>query len=377
MKMSTRQDNGIRVIISGGGTGGHIFPALSIADALSRRFPQAQILFVGAEGRMEMQKIPEAGYRIEGLPVAGLDRKRIWRNIKVVYKLWKSLRRAKQIIKDFRPNMAIGVGGYASAPTLHIAHQCGIPTLIQEQNSYAGLANRFLARQATTVCVAYQGMDRFFPKQKIVLTGNPIRQSLTISVSKEKAYHHFRLNPQKKTILLIGGSLGAKTFNTSFLNHLDKLLEADVQVLWQSGSMYYSQVKSYLSDKKNKQNIHLYDFISEMAYAYAVADIVVSRAGAGSISELAILGKASILVPSPNVAEDHQTKNALALVEQNAAMMVSDSQAPSELVNRAIGLLHNDAKINQLEQNIKKMALPNAAEKIVDEIENIIKKQKQ
>lgn len=365
----------MKVIISGGGTGGHIFPALSIAEALKKRFPDMEILFVGAENRMEMEKVPAAGYKIVGLPVAGFDRKNLFKNISVLIKLQKSLSLAKKTLKDFRPDIAIGVGGYASGPTLKMASKLGIPTLIQEQNSYAGVTNKLLAEKASKICVAYNGMERFFPKEKIVLTGNPVRQNLLAKIEdKLTAYSFFGLNPDKKTILIIGGSLGARTINNSIGGDIDKLAQSDVQILWQSGKIYYEEFKKKLAEQGNPSNIHLHDFISHMDLAYAVADLVISRAGASSISELCMLGKASILVPSPNVAEDHQTKNAMALVNKQAAIFVKDLEAEQKLVDEALKCVHDEALLAKLAVNVGKLALPNAVEHIVDEIVKIIKK---
>lgn len=363
----------MRVIISGGGTGGHIFPALSIAEALKRRFPDTEILFVGAENRMEMEKIPAAGYPIVGLPVAGFDRKNLLRNISVLIKLQKSLNLAKKTLKDFRPDIAIGVGGYASGPTLKMASKLGIPTLIQEQNSYAGVTNKLLAKKASKICVAYENMDRFFPKEKIVLTGNPVRQNLLCPVKdKSAAYNFFGLNPAKKTILVVGGSLGARTINNSITADIQSLAESNIQLLWQSGKIYHNDLSNKLADKGNPPNIHLHDFIARMDMAYSVADLVVSRAGAGSISELCLLGKPAILIPSPNVAEDHQTKNALALVHKDAAILIKDADAEHNLVLEALETIQNESLLENLSANISKLALPDSAEHIVDEIVKII-----
>jgi UDP-N-acetylglucosamine--N-acetylmuramyl-(pentapeptide) pyrophosphoryl-undecaprenol N-acetylglucosamine transferase len=363
----------MRVIISGGGTGGHIFPALSIAEALKKRFPNVEILFVGAENRMEMEKIPAAGYPIIGLPVAGFDRKNLLRNIDVLIKLQKSLHLAKNTLKDFRPDIAIGVGGYASGPTLKMASKLGIPTLIQEQNSYAGVTNKLLAKKASKICVAYDGMERFFPEEKIVLTGNPVRQNLLAKVEdKLAAYAFFGLDPDKKTILVVGGSLGARTINNSIMGDMDKLAKSDVQVLWQSGKIYHEALKKKLEEKGNPANIHLNDFISRMDLAYAVADLVVSRAGAGSISELCLLRKAAILVPSPNVAEDHQTKNALALVNKEAAILVKDVEAEQKLADEALKDVQDTRLLEKLSAHVGKLALPDSAEHIVDEIVKIV-----
>lgn len=311
----------LRVIISGGGTGGHIFPAISIANAIRSKQPDAEIMFVGALGRMEMQRVPAAGYEIKGLPICGFDRKNLLRNIKVLYKIWKSQRMAKQIIKQFRPMVAVGVGGYASGPTLNKAAAMGIPCLIQEQNSYAGVTNKLLAKKAEKICVAYDGMERFFPAEKIIKTGNPVRQNLLeTTISHEEAIRSFGLNPQKKVILLVGGSLGARTINESVMQHLDLIKSTDVQFVWQTGKYYNASIMEQLKAKGQPENLVVTDFISDMGAAYKAADLVISRAGASSISEFCLIGKPVILVPSPNVAEDHQTKNALALANVDAAL---------------------------------------------------------
>lgn len=365
----------MKVIISGGGTGGHIFPALSIAEALKKRFPDTEILFVGAENRMEMEKVPAAGYPIVGLPVAGFNRKNLFKNISVLIKLQKSLNLAKKTLKDFQPDIAIGVGGYASGPTLKMASKLGISTLIQEQNSYAGVTNKLLAQKASKICVAYDQMDRFFPKEKIVLTGNPVRQNLLKKVEdKREAYSFFGLDPARKTILVVGGSLGARTINDSIIESVDLFVGSDVQLLWQSGKIYHQELIGKLAQKGNPKNIHLYDFISRMDFAYAVADLVISRAGAGSISELCLLEKATILVPSPNVAEDHQTKNAMALVNKNAAILVKDVDAVKMLAQKALATVQDSSLLETLSANVAKLALPDSAEHIVDEIVEIVSK---
>lgn len=369
-----------RVIVSGGGTGGHIFPAISIANAIRQQRPDAKILFVGAEGRMEMQRVPDAGYEIIGLPVAGFDRKRLWRNVGVIIKLLRSQWKARKIIKQFKPQVAVGVGGYASGPTLKTAAMMKIPTLIQEQNSYAGVTNKLLAKNAHKICVAYEGMERFFPKEKIILTGNPVRQTLlSQKVSREEAANHFGLDAQRKTILIIGGSLGARTLNETMIAGLDMIKQhPEIQFIWQVGKVYIEQVKTTLAEYSGKPvcnqhveglpNLYVNDFIKSMEYAYAASDLVVSRAGAGSISEFCLLGKPVILVPSPNVAEDHQTQNALALVNRNAALYVKDSEANQQLMNLAIETVCNDDKLKELGKNILDMALPNSAEIIASEV---------
>lgn len=366
----------MRVIISGGGTGGHIFPAISIANAIMLRYPDAEVLFVGAEGRMEMTRVPAAGYQIVGLPVAGFNRKNILKNFVVVKKLITSLLRARIVIKAFKPDIAIGVGGYASGPLLKMASRMKVPTLIQEQNSYAGVTNKLLAEKADCICVAYKGMEQFFPEKKIILTGNPCRQDLETNTSKEDSLKFFNLDPSKKTVLILGGSLGARTLNNSILNNLDILKDSDVQIIWQAGERYISEISLTLDGKDVSKNIHVYDFINRMDLAYKAADLVVSRAGAGSISELSILGKATILVPSPNVAEDHQTKNALALVENNAAIMISDADAEKDLINNVLNAVNDNDSLNSLSENIKKMALFNSADRIVDQVDIIINKRR-
>ncbi len=369
-----------RVIVSGGGTGGHIFPAISIANAIRQLRPEAKILFVGAEGRMEMQRVPDAGYEIIGLPVAGFDRKRLWRNVSVLIKLIRSQWKARKIIKKFKPQVAVGVGGYASGPTLKMAATMGIPTLIQEQNSYAGVTNKLLAKQAKKICVAYEGMDRFFPQEKIILTGNPVRQTLvTEQVSREDAAKHFGLDPNRKTVLIIGGSLGARTLNETMIANLNMIqAHPEVQFIWQVGKIYIDQVKEALraysgelvcnSHIATMPNLYVNDFIKHMEYAYGIADLVVSRAGAGSISEFCLLGKPVILVPSPNVAEDHQTQNALALVRRDAALYVKDVEAKEQLVELAIETVKDNDKLQALNRNILEMALPDSAEIIAKEV---------
>lgn len=366
--------NNKHYLVSGGGTGGHIFPALSIANEIRRRYPEAEILFVGAEGRMEMERVPAAGYEIKGLPVCGFDRKHLLRNVKVLFKLWKSIRLAKKILKDFKPDIAIGVGGYASGPMLKAAQKKGIPTLLQEQNSYAGVTNKLLAKNAKRICVAYEGMERFFPEDKIVFTGNPVRRNLLeCNATQEEARKAMGIDPEKATILIIGGSLGARTVNESIIGGLEKLGAAadDVQVVWQTGKFYDQQCKEALA-KSGVKNVIQMPFISNMDMAYRAADLVISRAGASSISELQLLGKPSILVPSPNVAEDHQTKNALALANRDAAIMVTDAEAPEKLVDAMLAIVNDEDKLHSLSANVLRMALLNSAERIVDEVEKII-----
>lgn len=368
-----RPSRPLRLIVSGGGTGGHIFPAISIANAVRERWPDSEILFVGAEGRMEMERVPAAGYRIIGLPVAGFNRKNLLKNISVLFKLLKSVRAANKIIADFRPDIAVGVGGYASGPILKAASSKGIPTLLQEQNSYAGVTNKMLAEKATTICVAYEGMERFFPKEKIVLTGNPCRQDLVISEENRRlGYEFFHLDPSRKTILMVGGSLGARTLNASLVAALPDIARSDVQVIWQCGKYYYEDMSRLEREGRLPANVRLYDFVSRMDYAYSVADLVISRAGAGSISELCLLQKPVILVPSPNVAEDHQTKNALALVRKDAAVIISDADAPAKLFATALSLVHDDDRLKAMSLNIGRLAQRDSAKRIVDEIEKIL-----
>ena len=359
----------LRMIISGGGTGGHIFPAVSIANAIKNKRPDAKILFVGAEGRMEMQRVPAAGYDIIGLPVCGFDRKNLLRNFYVLYKLAKSQLKARNIIKNFKPQAAVGVGGYASGPTLKMAGMMGIPTLIQEQNSYAGVTNKLLAKKAEKICVAYEGMERFFDKDKIILTGNPVRQDLLVKqTNRSEAIQSFGLDPKKKTILIVGGSLGARTINQCVLSHLEQIKTSGVQFIWQTGKFYIDDALRMVKQAGELPMLHVTDFIGKMENAYSAADLVISRAGAGSISEFCLLEKPVILVPSPNVAEDHQTKNALALVNKHAAIYVKDSEAQEKLLNTAIQTVNNTEKLRELSQNIAQLALKNSADRIADEV---------
>ena len=369
-------EHNLRIIISGGGTGGHIFPAVAIANALKAKRPDTEILFVGALGRMEMQRVPAAGYNIKGLPICGFNRKNLLKNFAVLFKLWKSQRIAKKIIKDFKPMVAVGVGGYASGPTLNQCASMGIPCLIQEQNSYAGVTNKLLAKKASKICVAYEGMERFFPKDKIVLTGNPVRQQLLdTQLTKAEALRTFGLEPSKKTILIVGGSLGARTINDSVMAHLDELQNSGVQVIWQTGKNYFENIKQPLAEKSPMPALKPTDFIADMGAAYRAADLVISRAGASSISEFCLIGKPVILVPSPNVAEDHQTKNAMALVNRQAAQFVSDAEAPQKLIPLALSTVKDDQILGQLSHNIKLMALRNSAEKIANEVFALAEKQ--
>lgn len=363
-------DKELRIIISGGGTGGHIFPAISIANAIIELRPNAKILFVGAEGRMEMQRVPDAGYEIIGLPIVGFDRKRPWRNVAVIIKLARSQWKARSIIKSFRPHVAVGVGGFASAPTLKTAEMLRVPTLIQEQNCYAGVTNKLLAENASKICVAYDGMEKFFPADKIIMTGNPVRQNLTKDMpAKEAALRTFNLQPDKKTILIVGGSLGAGTINKTLTAGLATIKEnSNVQFIWQTGKYYFPQVMEAVKAAGELPNLHVTDFIKDMAAAYAAADLVISRAGAGSISEFCLLSKPVILVPSPNVAEDHQTKNALALVDKQAAIYVKDSEAEANLLDVALSTVNDDRKLKELSENIAKLALADSARIIAQEV---------
>ena len=362
-------EKNVRIIISGGGTGGHIFPAVSIANALKKQHPDTEILFVGAEGRMEMQRVPAAGYRIIGLPVAGFDRKHLLKNIGVLVKLVRSQLKARKIIKDFKPHAAVGVGGYASGPTLKVAGSMGVPTLLQEQNSYAGVTNKLLAKQAAKICVAYEGMERFFDKNKIILTGNPVRQNLLdTKLSREEAVRSFGLDTTKKTVLIIGGSLGARTINRCVMQGLEKIKASGVQFIWQTGKFYIDEAKAAVRQAGELPMLYVTDFIADMATAYRAADLVISRAGAGSISELCLLEKPVILVPSPNVAEDHQTKNALALVNKDAALYVKDSEAADKLLDEAVKAVNQPETLKNLSTNIAKLAFRDSADVIAAEV---------
>ena len=371
----------MKYLISGGGTGGHIFPAVSIANALREADPDCEILFVGALGRMEMERVPQAGYPIVGLPIRGFDRSRPWRNIRVLIDLMRSMIQARKIVRDFRPDVGVGVGGYASGAAMKVAAKMGVPILLQEQNGFAGVTNKLLKDDAKKICVAYEGMERFFPQEKIILTGNPVRQNLT-SGTKEEALKYFNetfgvhFTAERKTLLIIGGSLGARTINQSIVAHLSELIASGIQVIWQTGKNYYADcqkaLSNHLSPIANTQSpiantpspIICTDFVSQMPLAYALADLVISRAGASSISELCLLGKPSILVPSPNVAEDHQTKNARALSDKNAAVFCADKDARAHLADIAISLVNDHRKLAMLEQEVKKMAFYDSAEVI-------------
>lgn len=361
-----------RVIISGGGTGGHIFPAVAIADEIKSRNPNAEILFVGAVGKMEMEKVPAAGYKIEGLEIVGLKRKLALSNFLLPFKIVKSVLKARKIIRNFKPQAAVGVGGYASGPTLKSATMMKIPSLVQEQNSFAGKTNKLLGKKVQKICVAYDGMERFFPADKIILTGNPTRKDMVDIAGKEtEGYKFYELDPNKKTILIIGGSLGARTLNDSMVKDLEKI-PTDVQVLWQCGKLYVDKLESEMKDRL-PSNIKMTQFIMRMDLAYSIADVVISRAGAISVSELCLVHKPTILVPSPNVAEDHQTKNAMALVNKDAALLVRDAEAKDELIPTALKLLSNEAAQRKLSENIAKLGKPEATKDIVDELEKIVK----
>ncbi|WP_342647219.1 undecaprenyldiphospho-muramoylpentapeptide beta-N-acetylglucosaminyltransferase [Mucilaginibacter sp. CSA2-8R] len=363
---------GPRIIISGGGTGGHIFPAVAIANALKKINPATEILFVGANGRMEMEKVPAAGYKIIGLDIQGIQRKAVWKNVMFPIKLITSISKAASIIKNFKPDAAVGVGGYASGPLLYAASLKGVPTLIQEQNSYAGITNKWLSKKARKICVAFDGMDQFFPVEKIIKTGNPVRrQSVDTAGKQQEALAAFKLSANKRTILVTGGSLGARTLNHSLLADLDKLIAADVQLIWQTGKVYYKGIIEKLGENYHP-NICILEFLNRMDLAYAAADLIISRAGAGTIAELCIVGKPVILVPSPNVAEDHQTKNAMALVQTDAALFVADRDAEVKLIPQALQLLQDNARQQTLGKNISKLALPNADEVIAQHVLSLI-----
>ena len=374
----------MKYLISGGGTGGHIFPAVSIANALREADPDCDILFVGALGRMEMERVPQAGYPIVGLPIRGFDRSRPWRNIRVLIDLMRSMIQARKIVRDFRPDVGVGVGGYASGAAMKVAAKMGVPILLQEQNGFAGVTNKLLKDDAKKICVAYEGMERFFPKEKIILTGNPVRQNLT-SGTKEEALKYFNetfgvhFTAERKTLLIIGGSLGARTINQSIVAHLSELIESGIQVIWQTGKNYYADCQKALSNLQSPiantpSPIICTDFVSQMPLAYALADLVISRAGASSISELCLLGKPSILVPSPNVAEDHQTHNAMALVKKQAAVLVKDNNAHSELIATALQLIADDQQLQELHTHILTLALPDSARMIAAEVMQLAQK---
>ncbi len=364
--------SGKKIIISGGGTGGHIFPAIAIANALKKLDPATEILFVGAEGRMEMEKVPAAGYKIIGLDIQGIQRGSVWKNVMFPFKLVKSVNKALKIIKDFKPDAAVGVGGYASGPLLYAASLKEVPYLIQEQNSFAGITNKWLGKKAKKICVAFDGMDQFFPFDRIIKTGNPVRkESVNIGGKHMQALELYKLSAFKKTILVIGGSLGARTLNNSIMAGLDKIIAADVQIIWQTGKFYYKIIIEKLGENYHP-DIRIVEFLNRMDLAYAAADIIISRAGAGTIAELCVIKKPVVLVPSPNVAEDHQTKNALALVQEDAAVFVADRDAEAKLVDKALELLNDKETQKKLSDNIGKMAMPDADEVIAAEVMKMV-----
>lgn len=367
-----KEKTNIKVVISGGGTGGHIFPALAIADEIKERQPDAEILFIGANGRMEMEKVPTAGYKIVGLPVQGLIRRFTFRNLQVIRNYFKSQKMAAAILKEFKPDLAIGVGGYASAPTLKAAAAIGVPCLLQEQNSYAGVTNKMLAKKARKICVAYEGMEKFFPADRIIYTGNPVRRIELSDQLRKEAREYFNIDNENPVLLVVGGSLGARTINQAVLANLSKITSSRVNLIWQTGKYYYDSIQNILEGKKLK-SIQVHPFITRMDLAYNIADLVISRSGALSISELCLMGKASVLVPSPNVAEDHQSKNAMALVNQSAAVLVEDHEAESLLFDKAISLLTNEKQLKELGANCRKLAKPNATKDIVDVALKLIK----
>ncbi|MEO6884379.1 MAG: undecaprenyldiphospho-muramoylpentapeptide beta-N-acetylglucosaminyltransferase [Bacteroidia bacterium] len=358
----------LKVIISGGGTGGHIFPAIAIANALKKINPDIDILFVGAEGKMEMEKVPAAGYKIVGLKISGFQRKITLANLSFPFKLIRSVWKAKNILKIFQPNVVVGVGGYASGAVLRVAIKKNIPTLIQEQNSYPGITNKILSKGVQKICVAYGGMEKYFPKEKIIVTGNPVRQDiLNLEGKRQRGLEHFNLSGDKKIVLVIGGSLGARTINESIVGCLPKLIENNIQLIWQTGKIFFPTAQNETKKYEN-DCIKTFDFITKMDYAYAVADVVVSRAGASSVSELCLVKKPAILIPSPNVAEDHQTKNAMALVTYNAAVIIKDSDARAELSHTLIDLVNDRVKCEKLEDNISRLAFRDSADAIANEI---------
>lgn len=361
----------MKVLISGGGTGGHIFPAVSIANALREKYPDCEILFVGAETRMEMERVPAAGYKIVGLPIRGFDRSHLLKNISVLIDLAKSMRKAKKIVREFQPDVAVGVGGYASGAAMKVAAKLGVPVLLQEQNGFAGVTNKLLKDDASKICVAYEGMEKFFPAEKLILTGNPVRQNL-VGGNKEDALKEFGFSADKKILLIIGGSLGARTINNSVIAHLKEITESGIQVLWQTGKGYIEAARK-AAEPFMSERLVVTDFVARMDLAYAMANLVISRAGASSISELCLLGKPAILVPSPNVAEDHQTHNAMALVNKNAAILVKDVDAEQDMVKTALELIGDEAKLNDLSKNILTLAQRDSANRIADEVVKLIK----
>ncbi|MCX7546857.1 undecaprenyldiphospho-muramoylpentapeptide beta-N-acetylglucosaminyltransferase [Xanthomarina sp. F1114] len=360
-----------KIILSGGGTGGHIYPAIAIANELKQRFPDAEFLFVGAKDRMEMDKVPQAGYKIEGLWISGIQRELTLKNLSFPFKLISSLFKARKIINRFKPNVVIGTGGFASGPLLQVANSKGIPSLIQEQNSFPGITNKLLSKNADKICVAYDGLERFFPESKIIKTGNPVRQDLlNIDSKREKALEYFELSKEKKTLVVLGGSLGARRINELIEKELDFILIHNMQIIWQCGKLYYDQYKIY----DNTRNIQVHDFLNNMDLVYAAADVIVSRAGASSVSELCIVGKPVIFIPSPNVAEDHQTKNAMALVNEKAAMVINEADLDVDFENGFSQLMASPEKQELLSKNIKKLALVDATKHIVDEVEKLLNK---
>lgn len=362
-----------RFIISGGGTGGHIYPAIAIANELKSRFPQCEILFVGASDKMEMQKVPQAGYKIEGLWIAGIQRQLSLENLKFPFKLISSLMKSRKIVKNFKPDVAIGTGGFASGAIVKVAAQMGIPTLIQEQNSYPGITNKLLSKNAKTICVAYDGLEKFFPKEKIVLTGNPVRQDLlSVADNRQDAVKHFNLDPNKKTLLVLGGSLGARRINQLIESEMDFILSQNVQIIWQCGKFYFEEYKKY----NKKEGVQVLSFIDRMDLVYAAADMIISRAGASSVSELAIVGKPTIFIPSPNVAEDHQTKNAKAIADKNGAILIKESELDIRFKDVFSEVVQNEALQKELSQNIKALAKPNATKDIVDEVVKLVMPQR-
>lgn len=358
----------LRIILSGGGTGGHIYPAIAIADEVKRRYPDAKIKFVGAQDKMEMEKVPQAGYEIEGLWISGLQRKLTLKNLMFPFKLLNSISKSRKIIKDFKPNVAIGTGGFASGPLLHVANKQEIPTLLQEQNSFPGITNKILAKRANVICAAYDEVKRFFPKEKVKKTGNPVRQDLLdIDTKRIEAQKFFNLNSGKKTVLVLGGSLGARRVNQLIAQYADRLKKENIQLIWQCGKLYYEDYKTY-----TEGTVQVHQFLNKMDLAYAAADVIISRAGAGSVSELCIVGKPVIFIPSPNVAEDHQTKNAMAVTKNDGAITIGENELDEKFEKTFFDLLNNESQQKELGENIKKMALPNATADIVDEIEKLI-----
>jgi len=363
----------LKIIVSGGGTGGHVFPAISIADGFKNKYPDCEILFIGADNRLEMEKVPEAGYKIIGLPIRGLQRKFSFKIIDTFFRLLKSLSKSRKIIRQFKPDIVIGVGGYASAAVMRVAAKKGIPTLIQEQNSFPGITNKMLGNKTQAICVAYENMERFFPADKIHVTGNPIRNLKKTDATKKEALEFFGLEENKKTIFVTGGSLGAQTINNSLIKGLNKITDANVQLIWQTGKRYFNDVKTFFDQQPNKTGVVITQFIDRMDLAYKAADVVISRAGAISISELALLGKAVIFVPSPNVAEDHQTKNAEALVNINAAIMIKDNDAEEHLIDKTLEVIGDDSLLSSLSEHILGYAKPQATSDIINIAEKILK----